>query len=76
MRHRRSMELLREVLMTGEDIAETPPATHPSRKDRGLGIPDTACRIAVSGDCWWYDCKEDLIAHGFGSFITEEPERA
>ncbi len=76
MRHRRNMELLREVLMTGEDIAEKPVAMHPSRKDRGLGIPDTACRIAVAGDCWWTDYKEDLISHGLGEFITEEPERA
>ncbi len=28
---------------------------HLSRKDRGLGIPDSVCRVAVSGDKWWFD---------------------
>ncbi len=28
---------------------------HLSRKNRGLGIPDSVCRVAVSGDKWWFD---------------------
>ena len=48
---------------------------HPSRKDRGLGVPDSACKIAVAGDRWWSDYKEDLIEAGLSDFVIEREER-
>ncbi len=76
-RARRSVELLREVCVVSAQeipVAEVQ-EIHLSRRDRGLGIPDTACRVAVSGDKWWYDYKEDLENAGLGEFVTEKEER-
>ena len=44
-------------------------------QDRGLAIPDTACRFSVTGDKWWNDYFEDLKACGLDHLVKITPEK-
>ena len=78
-RRRRIMTRLREVLIAQDEpvtAANEVHETHLSSQDRGIGIPDSACRCSVAGDAWYRDYKEDLVKAGLGCLVEEHDEKA